>query len=61
MVSHIRYCQQGYRSPAECLEGIRLFLARGWWVSSLEGSLGAGYLVTFGVDNTPLASSDGAR
>ncbi len=52
MVSHIRYCQQGYRDATECLEGIRSFLARGWWLSSLEGSRAGGYRVTFGVDDT---------
>jgi hypothetical protein len=52
VIAHIRYSEQRYRTAAECLEAIRSFLARGWWLSAVERR-GSSYVATFGVDDTP--------
>lgn len=57
MVSHIRYSQQQFTDPGACLAAIERFLARGWWLSSLEGPAHGRYTVVFGVDDEPESPS----
>ena len=51
MVAHVAYCQEVYRSAAECLAAIQRRLADGWWLSALEVPAHQRYVVTFGISD----------
>jgi hypothetical protein len=51
MVTHVAYCEERYRTAAECLAGIRKRLENGWWLSELRGPMAGAYIVIFGVSD----------
>lgn len=51
MVTHVAYCEERYRTAADCLEAIRKRLESGWWLSEVRAPTGGGYIVTFGVSD----------
>lgn len=51
MITHVSYCEERYRSAAECIEGIRRRLEHGWWLNGLSGPLKGLYVATFGVSD----------
>jgi hypothetical protein len=52
MVTHVSYIQAEYRTPEECVRGIREHVDQGWRISQIRGAEHGPYVVIFRMDDS---------
>ena len=52
MVTHVAYMQEQYRTPDECLRGIREHVDHGWQISQIRGAQGGPFVVLFRMEDS---------
>lgn len=50
MVTHVAYEEYRFRSPGECVTGIRKFVDLGWQISQIRGPSSGPFVVLFRKD-----------